>query len=160
MRKLIGIIAILGLSACGEQPVTESNIADEPDVFEVVADEDAEAVANRLIEAGLPMAGLTSVTEETDSNNLLGRPGGYTSKVFFFDERYEGVGTPPSEQNTIEVFPSEEDATRRREYVDGIAKEMPMFTQYIVQSGNAVLRLNKALKPSEAAEYETALNER
>ena len=105
------------------------------------------------------IGGIVVLTEETDDNNMMGRPGGYTSKVFFFDNRYEGEGMEPSEQNTIEVFPSEEDATRRREYIEGVTEGMPMFTQYMIQSGPVLMRLDKVMKPGEAKEYEAALGE-
>ena len=65
----------------------------------------------------------------------------------------------PSEQNTIEVFASEEDATNRREYIERVTEDMPMLTQYMIQSGPILIRLDKVLTPSEAKEYETALSE-
>lgn len=97
------------------------------------------------------------LTEATDTNKMMGRPNGYTSKAFFVDQRHEGEGMEPAEQNTVEVFPTVEDATRRREYIEGVTKGMPMLTQYIIQTGPVLLRLDKVLTPSEAKEYEAAL---
>ena len=153
MRFLIAI-AMLGTVACSEAE-TVSNIPEESAA--TARDVDAGGYAEKLKQAGLPVEDLVVVTEETDENNLLGRPNQYTSKVFFVDQRYRGEGMEPSEQNTIEVFATEADASKRREYIENIAAEMPIFSQYIIQSGPAVLRLDKTLSPSDARAYEAAL---
>lgn len=121
--------------------------------------ETAEDVANGLVKAGLPVANIKVVTAETDDNKMLGRPGQYNSKVYFDDTRHP---TKEDEfetvENTIEGFPSEEEAKRRQEYVAEVTKAMPMFNQYIYRAGKFVLRLDKAVLPDEAKAYETALS--
>lgn len=157
MRSHAMLVISLALTACGQSGQTVSNIPEDAPTEAAKAALDAEAVATSLKAAGLPVEGLKVLTEATDSNNMMGRPGGYTSKVFFFDKRHEGEGTEPAEQNTIEVFPSEGEATARREYIEGVTKGMPFLTQYVIQSGPVLLRLDKAVTPTEAKEYEAAL---
>lgn len=150
------LIGMFALAAC-QQTETQSNVPEESAASSPTVELDAEDYTNRLAEAGLPITDIVVVTEETDDNQMLGRPGQYTSKTYFIDERHRGQGFQPEEQNTVEVFSTVEDATRRREYVEGVIAEMPMFNQYIIQSGTAVMRLDKAITPSQAREYETAL---
>ena len=159
MRKLIASALLPGvLAACSEaNDATISNVPEEEAPAAVALIGDAESYGEKLVAAGLPLADIVVVTEETDDNRMLGRPGQYSSKIYFVDERHRGEGFEPNEQNSIEVFGSEEDATKRREYVQSVIDEMPMFNQYIIQSGSAVMRLDKAITPSEARAYEAAL---
>jgi hypothetical protein len=46
-----------------------------------------DAVAASLRASGLPVSGVVVHTPETDPNHLLGRPGQYTGKIDFHDER-------------------------------------------------------------------------
>ncbi len=155
--KLSLVASVLLLAACGQSSETVSNIPDDEPKASAQKAVDAAGVADALKAAGLPIESVNVLTESTDDNKMMGRPGLYISKVFFIDGRHKGEGIKPSEQNTVEVFASEEDATRRREYIEGVTKEMPMFTQYIIQSGQTLVRLDKSLTPTEAKEYEAAL---
>jgi hypothetical protein len=155
MKLYVLVVAgALALAACDQSSGTVSNI---PEETAPAAPMDAGAVATSLKSAGLPIDGINVLTEATDDNKMMGRPGLYTSKVFFVDERHKGEGMEPAEQNTVEVFATEEDATKRREYIQGVTEAMPMFTQYMIQSGPVLVRLDKALTPTEAKEYEAAL---
>ena len=146
------------LWGCKEVPDTVSNIPDEAKTAQpITAAIDAESVTNALQAKGLPMKDIIILTEKTDDNKLMGRPGQYVSKSYFADSRHLGDGMYPDEQNSVEVFANEKDATKRREYIDGVIKEMPIFTQYLIQSGPVLVRLDKVLSPSEAKEYESAL---
>lgn len=49
----------------------------------------AEEITNKLKEKGLNIGKIVVYTEETDLNNLLGRPNQYTSKTIFEDTRLE-----------------------------------------------------------------------
>lgn len=160
-KKLSLVVPVLLLlAACGQSSETVSNIPDDAPSAAVMEAVDAAGVADALKAAGLPIESVNVLTEATDDNKMMGRPGLYTSKVFFIDGRHKGEGIEPKEQNTVEVFANEEDATRRREYIEGVTKEMPMFTQYIIQSGATLVRLDKSLTPTEAKEYEAALQMR
>lgn len=154
----LALIVMVG--ACKEE--TTSNIPAATQTESAAAQAkslNAEEVTKRLKASGLPIDGIIVVTEETDDNKLLGRPNQYISKTYFIDTRHEGEGLEPDEQNTVEVFASDDDAKSRREYVERVTKDMPMFTQYIIQKGPVVVRLDKALTASEAKQYEDALSE-
>lgn len=157
MQNSLALIVAALIASHGQGDNKVSNIPNENQINAVGQDLNAMGVAKALRESGLPVTDIVVVTEETDANNLLGRPGQYVSKAFFVDRRYTGQGQPPEKQNTIETFASEKDATRRREYIERVTASMPLFTQYIIQSGKVLLRLDKSLKPSEAREYEAAL---
>tara|TARA_R110001592_G_scaffold165250_2_gene399494 strand:- start:152 stop:649 length:498 start_codon:yes stop_codon:yes gene_type:complete len=156
MKRTLVLIMAASVAACSS-PETTSNIPDEPAEAVAAKGMDATEIANALKSAGLPVSDIVTLTEDTDDNNMMGRPGMYVSKVYFVDERYRGKGMKPEEQNTIETFATEEDATKRKKYIEGVIEGMPMFNQYIIQSGKSVLRLDRALKPSEAKTYEAAL---
>ncbi len=111
----------------------------------------ADQVAMRLSAQGLPITDVETLTPSSDPNQLLGRPGYYTSKVFFTDSRYSD--TEDSGRNTIEGFATAADAKRRADYVNKVAKALPMLAQYVYQRGRFVLRLQKQVHPDHAAGY-------
>ena len=129
-------------------PSPSSKIATAPDV------------AQALKVAGLPVVGVVKVTEESDDNHLLGRPGQYQSKVFFFDARHPKSVVEGDEQgeNTIEVFPTAVGAQNRRDYIAQISGGIPALAQYQYLRGKALIRLDHIMLPSEAKHYEAALS--
>jgi 2,4-dienoyl-CoA reductase-like NADH-dependent reductase (Old Yellow Enzyme family) len=150
-RLALAILAVSALVGC-KASTSEPTKAEAPKV------ETAEQAVKALLGAGLPVADIKVITPETDENNMMGRPGGYTSKAYFADTRH-----PPTQdklvivENNIEGFSSEDDAQRRADYVTEIAKSMPMMAQYVYRSGKFVLRLDRALLPDQAKAYEAAL---
>lgn len=151
MKKL-GIVGAVLLAGCGS-PASENTMADAAKPVALTA----EQVTSELEKAGLPLTNVSIVTAANDDNQLLGRPNQYTSKVFFFDKRHAKTADSNDGENTVEVFANSDDAKRRRDYVDEIAKSMPMVTQYQVLQGRTLVRLDKALTPAEAEEYKAAL---
>ena len=124
-------------------------------------DLDAAGVAQGLAKAGLPVQVSVTFTESTDPNSLLGRPGGYTSKVAFTDARASKVeGAEKGDLSlggSVEVFASSDDAEQRADYIQKIAQSSPMFTEYTYARGPVVVRVSKELTPTDAAAYEAAL---
>jgi hypothetical protein len=120
----------------------------------------AEDVLNVLVDSGLPVGGNIIYTAETDPNNMLGRPGGYTSKVNFHDTRlsieYQDE-FDTGDGGSIEVFPDVEAAMLRAEYLTAIGAAFPAFAEYHIQSGNILLRLSRRLTPDEITAYEVAM---
>lgn len=115
-------------------------------------------VAADLSKAGLPIADVRVVTPASDSNRLMGRPGQYTSKVFFADSRYlETDMTLGPAEHSIEAFTTVADAKRRADYITRISLASPMFLQYVYHSGRYVLRLNRVVEPADADAYRAAL---
>ena len=115
----------------------------------------AEEYVSKLKEVSLAIGETIVYTAETDSNNLLGRPNQYTSKVNFADTTLEQFESDDPQGGSVEVFNNGADAKKRKEYIDSIGKESPMFIEYSYINGGTLLRLNKALTPEQAKKYET-----
>ena len=121
----------------------------------------AEEICNELKNNNNNIGKIVVYTEETDSNNLLGRPNQYTSKVNFADNRIsqEYVEENDAKGGTIEVFNNKTDMKKRKEYIEQISNYSSMFAQYIYSKGNVLLRLEKDLTPEQAQEYEKIFNQ-
>lgn len=114
----------------------------------------AAQIVAAFVKEGLPLSNITVYTEETDINEKLGRPGEYIGKVNWADTRYPDTMQDDPELGTIEVFKTEEDLNDRKSYLEDIFEKMPMMEQYMYVSGLALMRLDFALTPSEAEEYD------
>jgi hypothetical protein len=120
---------------------------------------DAKGVADSLKSKGLPIENIIVYTEATDENKLLGRPHQYISKVNFADKRAEQPDSKNPVGGSVEVFNNEADAKTRYDYVDSIVKKGgSMFAQYLYLNDNVLLRIDGALTPSQAKEYQTAFS--
>lgn len=93
---------------------------------------------------------LTVHTEKTDPNKLLGRPGQYLAKMSW---------TIDGGDATIEGFPDGDGAKARADRVRAIGKASPMFLEYVYvhPTKHLVLRVPKALTPTDAGEWEKVL---
>lgn len=117
------------------------------------------------ISAKVPNAKIGIVyTAESDPNHLLGRPTGYTSKVSFTDSRVdpqliEGQRADAIDAGgSVEVYPDAEGAQRRQNYIQGLQEAAPIFgTEYSYLDGAVLIRVSGKLTPTQAAEYEAAL---
>ncbi len=104
----------------------------------------------------------TVYTEESDPNNLLGRPGGYESKVNFADSRVKRadvIGTDKDDTGrggTVEVFADPRDAKERSEYIQSVSGGI-LGTEYHYLADGVLLRVTGNLPPTVAKEYESAL---
>jgi len=119
----------------------------------------AEEICNELKNNNNNIGKIVVYTEETD--NLLGRPNQYTSKVNFADNRIsqEYVEENDAKGGTIEVFNNKTDMKKRKEYIEQISNSSSIFAQYIYSKGNVLLRLEKDLTPEQAQEYEKIFNQ-
>lgn len=121
---------------------------------------DAKGVVDSLKSKGLPIENIIVYTEANDENKLLGRPNQYTSKVNFADKRAAQTDSKNPVGGSVEAFVNESDAKARYDYVDAIVKKGgSMFSQYLYLTGNVLLRIDGALTPSQAKEYQKAFNE-
>jgi hypothetical protein len=120
-------------------------------------------VAARLATAGLPLTVVVVYTASTDPNHLLGRSGGYTSKVAFTDPRVpeqdrSSVAGSVENGGSVEVYPDAAGATARADYVRAFAAGSPaLFGEYTYTRGTVVLHVSRFLTPEQAAGYEAAL---
>lgn len=101
---------------------------------------------------------ITTVTEELDSNKLLGRPNQYTSLAWITDAAGKPEQTGTDGGAVVEVFANEADATARSAYILGVLKSAgPVFgTEWHHQKGNVLLRVNGILSPSTNDLYKAA----
>lgn len=145
------VAAVLLLAACSSGPAA----------LELTAEQIVIQLAQR-VPAATPGVVFTA---ETDPNNLLGRPSGYTSKASFTDSRIPedetlGLDEGAVERGgSVEVFDSQESAEKRKRYIDGIAADLPFAAEYSYVNGPVLLRVSRVLTPEQAAEYERALAE-
>jgi hypothetical protein len=139
------LLLLVSFSACSSnEPLTASD------------------VVNSFKEAGFPIDNAIVYDEETDVNNLLGRPGEYTSKVNFADARAEQYDDTDPIGGTVEVSENKKDMQRRYEYIKSLAEESPLLGgQYLFPSsdGLILLRIDYDLTSEEADQYNAALEE-
>lgn len=124
----------------------------------------AEQVVARIAETITTATPGVVFTAETDPNDLLGRPGGYTSKGSFTDSRINPDDVLGAEQGaveyggSVEVFDTEVAARKRKEYIDGFS-EIPFAVECSYVDRPVLLRVSRQLTPDQAAEYQAALAE-
>jgi hypothetical protein len=116
-------------------------------------------MAQRLEAAGLPLSSLIVYTAATDPNAMLGRQGGYTSKVAWVDRRAvrQDAGDERGSIGLgggIEAFPTAAGARARYEYLRGF--QPPFGDGYDFLDGTAILRLSQYLTPAQARAYKAA----
>lgn len=104
---------------------------------------------------------LIPLTEDNDSNNLLGRPGGYTAAVVLVDPRSTGVcdlAKPGADCGaTVEQWPDHDAAQKRADYIKQIRGAAPVLgTEWTIVKDNLVLRVTGDLTPSVEKAYEAA----
>ena len=119
------------------------------------SDPHAKELVAGLKEAGMPIGKVVCYTEETDPNDLLGRPGGYKEKCDWQD-RLEKSVTDDVVGGSFEVFASQEAAIDRAEYLKAFAGQGMLSTGYtwiVPEGGVTVLRIDKELGSKWAAEY-------
>ena len=83
-------------------------------------------------------------------------------KANFVDRRSKEESSEPgeidsSQGGSVEIFDSEEDAQKRAEYVRGITEGSGLFAEYSYVRGRVFLRVSGKLTPTQAEEYEAAL---
>jgi hypothetical protein len=151
IAELALLISLVGCTA----NTNPNNPASKPEVNKVV---DASEVVNALKKEGLPIGNQLAYTVENDPNELMGRPGQYTSKVNFIDTTAkEAKKVEMLNGGSVEMFANHNDAKNRFDYVSKVAKSEPLFNEYDYVQGRILLRLSKNLTPAHAKNYEDAL---
>ena len=155
------VAGLLALTACSGSDDTSSSTeagqsaADSKQAAPV----DAKQVIASLAEKISSAKPATVYTAATDPNNLLGRPGGYTSKADFTDDRAKPkLDDEVQNGGSVEVFDDPAAAEDRAKSIADILKAAKIFgTEYHYVNGGVLLRVSGALTPDQAAEYEAAL---
>lgn len=112
------------------------------------------------IKAAVPeITGLIALNEENDTNNLIGRPNGYTAATVLVDSRATCNTQSPGAScgAKIEQWPDAAAAQRRADYIQQILTSTPMLgAEWSTVKGNLLLRVGGELPPSAAKQYESA----
>lgn len=101
------------------------------------------------------------LTEDTDSNDLLGRTNGYSAATVLTDSRADGCSDGPGIAcgAVVEQWPDEDAAQERADYIQSVLEGAPSLgSEYDYVSGGLLLRVHGSLKPSEAEEYKAAFD--
>ncbi|WP_157475638.1 hypothetical protein [Parafrankia sp. EUN1f] len=123
----------------------------------------AEQVAIMLANSGLPLRTTVVYTAQNDPGALLGRPGGYISRIAFTDTRVsasEIAGAPADaieRGGAIEVFHAPEAAQARGAALSAPSAGGDPAAEYTFVQGRIVLRLSLILTETMAAGYQAAL---
>jgi hypothetical protein len=123
---------------------------------------DARAVVDALAAAGLPLSNIAVQDENTDPNDRIGRPGGYTSRASadLPDGDKEADKYTIDRGLVIEVFAIEEDADARSKYIQDTLKTLQILgTEYHYRSVDRriLVRITGKVKPSLAKQFEVAV---
>ncbi|MFF4340114.1 hypothetical protein ACFY00_09260 [Kitasatospora sp. NPDC001540] len=127
------------------------------------APRDAKLAVAALTTAAPTIKAVKTYTVDDDPNHLLGRPHQYISKTAFTDARIQAADVTGEDEDSVarggsvEVFATEADAKARVDYIAGVIKNMPVFTEYDYVHGTEVLRVSKFLTPAQAEGLEAAL---
>jgi hypothetical protein len=127
-----------------------------------LAGKDAAGVVAWLKAAGVTVKVTKVYDEDSDPNNMLGRPGGYTSKAAFQDQRvpaskYGSEVDDPNRGGSVEVFADQAAAVARARDVQTKLKAFGLGTEYDYVVGGVLVRVTGTVKPSQARGYEKAL---
>lgn len=174
MRRVLVMTVALICTACGGGTGGSSSTAakDATDVSNPAPAKGGALDATRVL-AGLKnkIATISEsivYTADSDPNNLLGRPGQYTSKAGFHDTRVaakdvEFMAEPfdVKKGGDIEVFADEAGAKKRADYIGALVNQPGSAIlggpQYIHLKGRVLLRVSGALSPTVDAEYDRAI---
>ncbi len=174
---VIGAVVVLAIAIIGGVILlqNQSDSADNsPSVNESFTDNTNNASKSKLIGNELVQSILDKVksevptvektriyTEDTDSNNMLGKNGQYQYAGAFYDTRTNQDGMDYSTSNdygtdaggTVEVFATEEDAQSRSTYLSSFQKNSGFLNpgeHRII--GNVLLRVSPKYKATEQKE--------
>lgn len=153
-RKLLclcmALVLIVPFTACSQSSTGKKSNSTTAKTIAKPKPKTAQSVFDELKKKeSAYMTDITVVTAENDPNKLLGRPNQYTEKISWKDNRSKDSQVDCS----IELFKNKDDATTRKTYLQKIIKSMPIFTQYIDQKDNVLLRIDGVLTPDQAKEY-------
>jgi hypothetical protein len=125
-----------------------------------VAPVDARGVLGQLATAGMPISAGVVQDENTDPNQLLGRPNGYASRASFDvpGGNAKGEKYDIDRGGVIEVWPDAASAKTRADYIAGLQKGSTLLgSEYHYLNGPVLVRVSGKVKPSVAKQFATAV---
>ena len=125
---------------------------------------DASALVTKLEAAKLGLTNVAVQDEDTDPNNLIGRPNGYTSRA---SADLPGGDTDAEKYDTarglvVEVFADAASAKRRAEFIESAQQGAPILGteyHYFTKDGTGLVRVSGKIKPTAAKKIEAAVAE-
>ena len=161
--RSFAVAALLVLSGCSAQaPAAPLTVLTDPATASPAAAADAGAVVKQLATAGLGLTNTAVQDENTDPNNLLGRPNGYLSRA---SADLPG-GNRDADKGGIdrglvaEGFAGGAAAKARSEHIQGLLKGSPILGtewHYFANAGRVLVRVSGNVKPSLAKKMEAAV---
>jgi hypothetical protein len=166
MKRILVVPALLLLlSGCtatadgspADKPQSSPAASATPTPTPTVAAPPTSATLAAELQAAIPtITSASAITEENDSNDMIGRPNGYVGGEFIADSRatecYDGGVACGA---VIEDWVTAADAQTRSDYIQGILKGSPALgSEYNYIRDGLLLRVSGELPPSAAAEYE------
>jgi hypothetical protein len=153
---------VVAVAACNSAPASSPAVGDASagtGAPSAAAAVDAKAVLAALTAANLGVSNGAVQDENTDPNNLLGRPNGYTSRASFdlpggdsAEKKYDiGRG------GVIEVWPDATAAKGRADYITNATKSIPALAEYDYVNGPVLVRVTGKVKPSAAGKVQVAV---
>ncbi|BCJ41228.1 hypothetical protein GCM10010168_44740 [Actinoplanes ianthinogenes] len=176
LRRRIAILglaaSVVVLAACsstaepsptGAPPSPAAVATTAVDKTEAATALDAGAIMKKLSAAGLGLTAAAEQNEDTDPNDLLGRPNGYTSRASADLPGGDKSGEKYSVERglVVEVFADADGAKRRSDYIQGLQKENPILGtewHYFTGDERGLVRVSGKVKPSLAKKVEAAVS--
>ncbi|WP_445337228.1 hypothetical protein [Clavibacter sp. CFBP 8614] len=116
-------------------------------------------IASAIKEGVASSGDIVQITEDNDPNNVIGRPTGYVDAATLYDSRVSCDELGAECGASIEIWSDGAAAQARMDYIQGIlASTTALGTEYDYVRGNAIVRVTGELKPSQATEYESAID--
>lgn len=117
-----------------------------------------DSLAASLQASGLPVTSVRVFNVDTDPEKLMGRPGQYTARASWFDQRVaiqDGLTVA-----TVEAFPDMASMDARAKSVAAVSGAFSAFAEYQFRndSRRVLLRLPHDLTPDQAATYKAWLD--
>lgn len=161
--RLVTISAVLLLCGCAGTDTSTTPSA-PPAASQAPASSpavrDAKATLDAIRAAGLRLTSITAQDEDSDPNNLIGRPGQYTSRA-----SADLPGADPSAKAgsvdrgvVAEGFPNADGAQARADHIQNLLKQSPVLgAEYHYLAGAVLVRVSGKVKPSQAKLIEQAV---
>lgn len=117
--------------------------------------QDAGQIAAKM-KAGVSAKSVKVWTEDNDPNELLGRPGQYTSAATLYDKSLPCTDPGVDCGATIEVFATADEAKKRAAYIASVRTGGILGTEYHTLIGSTLLRVTGELPPKTNRKYAAA----
>lgn len=147
---LAGAVLAVALTSCGG---SDGDAASDASTADLAA----------ALQTSVPdITKVVEITEDNDTNDLIGRPGQYDQATFLAsselacDGDYNGLSVDCGAK--LERWGSADDAKARMDDIQKKLKDYGLGSEWDYLAGRILLRVSGAIEPSLAAEYEKAFS--